>query len=536
MALARPAHSHPDPSPTGWGDAKQVPALSEAVIALLRDGLGITAPPPGPPAPDEIELPPVRLTDGVLAGLEAIVGAAHVARDHAARLAHTRGRSTTDLLRLRAGEAADAPDAVVLPAGHDEVVAVLELCSRERVAVTPYGGGSSVVGGLEPDARDFAASVALDVRRLDALVALDEVSRVATLEPGLRGPQAETLLGDRGYTLGHFPQSFEYATLGGFAATRSSGQASAGYGRFDELVMALRLATPTGTLECGRAPRSAAGPDLRQLVLGSEGTLGVITALTLQIRPAPAERVYEGWRFDTFAAGLEAIRALAQDGPRPTVLRLSDEAETALNLTKPGEPATAGGGGALAIVGYEGSADDVEQRRIGSARVLERHDARYDEAAGEDWIRERYRAPYLRDALLGAGALVETLETATFWAGLRGLYEGVADAVRASLTARGTPPVVLCHVSHVYPAGASLYFTVGCAQNADPVAQWRAAKAAAGEAILAAGGSITHHHGVGRDHREFYRREAGAIGVRLLRALKRELDPVGILNPGVLVP
>jgi alkyldihydroxyacetonephosphate synthase len=218
------------------------------------------------------------------------------------------------------------------------------------------------------------------------------------------------------------------------------------------------------------------------------------------------------------------------------VLRLSDEAETALNLTKPGEPATAGGGGALAIVGYEGSADDVEQRRIGSARVLERHDARYDEAAGEDWIRERYRAPYLRDALLGAGALVETLETATFWAGLRGLYEGVADAVRASLTARGTPPVVLCHVSHVYPAGASLYFTVGCAQNADPVAQWRAAKAAAGEAILAAGGSITHHHGVGRDHREFYRREAGAIGVRLLRALKRELDPVGILNPGVLVP
>ncbi len=223
---------------------------------------------------------------------------------------------------------------------------VLERCSARRVAVVPFGGGTSVVGGVEPDAGAYAGVVALDLARLNALEQLDEESRLATLGPGLRGPEAEELLAERGYTIGHFPQSFEYATLGGFAATRSSGQASAGYGRFDEQVMAIRVATPSGTLELGRAPRSAAGPDLRQLMLGSEGAFGVITALTLAVRPAPATRVYDGWRFATFADGVQALRALAQDGPRPTVLRLSDEVETALSLGPPGE---IGGGAARGL-------------------------------------------------------------------------------------------------------------------------------------------------------------------------------------------
>jgi alkyldihydroxyacetonephosphate synthase len=531
MALARPQQSHPEPAVGGWGDATQVPELSEAVIKLLRDGLGIEH----PPARREIELPPPRIDERAIAEMQAIAGAEHVRTDDEARLAHTGGRSTPDLLRLRAGEAAGAPDAVVLPAGHDEILELLQACTERRIAVTPYGGGSSVVGGLEPETSGFAGAIALDTRRLDALVSLDETSRLATLEPGLRGPQAERLLGERGYTLGHFPQSFEYATLGGFAAARSSGQASAGYGRFDELVMALRLATPVGTLAVGRAPRSAAGPDLRQLLLGSEGALGVITELTLAIRPAPGASAYHGWRFEDFSQGTDALRALAQDGPRPTVLRLSDEAETALNLTRPGALATAGGGGALAIVGYEGTPADVEERQTAAARVLERHGAHFNEVAGEQWVRERFRGPYLRDALLGAGALVETLETACFWSALPELYTRVSKAVREELTGQGTPPVVLCHISHVYAAGASLYFTIGCAQGADPVAQWRAAKSAASEAIVAAGASISHHHGIGRDHRDWYVREIGEIGVSALTAVKRALDPAGILNPGVLL-
>jgi alkyldihydroxyacetonephosphate synthase len=412
---------------------------------------------------------------------------------------------------------------------------LLEIATRERIAVVPYGGGTSVVGGLECSAAALEGVMALDLRRLDALIELDEESRLATLEPGLRGPQAEMLLGERGYTLGHFPQSFQYASLGGFAATRSSGQASAGYGRFDELVMALRAATPVGTLSLGRAPRSAAGPDLRQLLLGSEGALGVITALTLQIRPSPERRRYEGWRFDSFAAGMTAARALAQDGPRPTVLRLSDEAETALGLADPAELGQ-GASGALAVVGYEGRDEDVAIRSAAGAGVLAAHGATRQEGAGESWAHGRYQAPYLRDALLHAGALVETLETAGFWSALPDLYARVAEAVRASLTAQGTPPVVLCHISHVYATGASLYFTVACAQAQDPVAQWRAAKAAAAEAILASGASITHHHGVGRDHRDAYLREIGELAVLALRAVKRELDPAGILNPGVLLP
>jgi alkyldihydroxyacetonephosphate synthase len=393
-----------------------------------------------------------------------------------------------------------------------------------------------VVGGVTPHADGFAGSVALDLARLASLQELDEESRLAVLQPGLRGPEAEAVLGQRGYTIGHFPQSFEYATLGGFAAARSSGQASAGYGRFDDLVLALKVATPAGTLTLGRAPKSAAGPDLRQLILGSEGSLGVITELTVQVRPIPATRVYEGWRFESFAHGADTLRRLVQDGPAPTVLRLSDEAETAVNLAHPdeigGSPAT---GGSLAIFGFEGDGDDVEFRRAAATAACRGAGATVVAQAGDNWARDRYRGPYLRDALLDAGALVETLETVCFWSSLRGLYAAVGEALRDCLTALGTPPAILCHISHVYRTGASLYFTVACAQRDDPIEQWGQAKRAASEAIAAAGGSITHHHGVGSDHREWYEREVGSLSVAALRAAKRTLDPAGILNPGVLI-
>jgi len=302
-------------------------------------------------------------------------------------------------------------------------------------------------------------------------------------------------------------------------------------------VLALRVATPAGTLELGRAPKSAAGPDLRQLILGSEGALGVITSLTLGVDLAPEHRVYEGWSLPSFAQGTVVVRRLAQDGPRPTVLRLSDEAETAMGLARPdavgrGELA---GGACLAVVGWEGRYEEVEGRRRATAEVLLSADARPVPGAGDAWAAGRFDAPYLRDALLDAGALVETLETVAFWHALPGLYDAVATALRETLSGAGTPPAVLCHISHVYPSGASLYFTVASAQLADPIAQWQAAKAAAGEAILAAGGSITHHHGVGSQHRELYPREVGQLGIEVLRAVKATLDPAGILNPGILL-
>ncbi len=522
----------------GWGNPAQIPALAPELRGLLADGLGIPA---GKdllePSLTDVHLSPSRIPDDAARELAYAVGDEHALADDESRIRHTRGKSTADLLRLRAGEARDAPDLVLMPRTHAQVLEVLAICSRARIAVVPFGGGTSVVGGLEPRVEDFAGLVALDTRHMNSLVALDEESRIATLEGGLRALQAESLLAERGYTIGHYPQSFEYATLGGFAATRSIGQASSGYGRFDQLVLALDVATPVGTVSLGRAPASAAGPDLRQLFLGSEGTLGVITAVSIQVRPLPAERRYEGWWFRSFRDGLDAVRRLAQDGPLPTVLRLSDEQETAVTRVtgeRPGQ--SAGAPGALAIVGYEGTARKVQSRRGAVAQILETAGAQPDAPAAEAWELERYRAPYLRDALLAAGALVETLETAGFWSALPALYESVRGAIHESLTAQGAPPAILCHVSHVYPAGASLYFTVACRRLEDPVTQWRTAKRAANDAVLRAGGTISHHHGVGVDHREWLTQEIGELGVALLRSVKGELDPAGILNPGVLIP
>ncbi len=525
----------------GWGDPSEVPTLTPATLDLLRGALAVRREAPAVPI-DEVRLPASTLAERERDRLAAIVGAARVGVDDRVRLLHTRGKSTKDLLRIRSGEADDAPDAVVFPGSHEEVLELMAVCGEAAIAVVPFGGGTSVVGGLEPRRDSYNAVIALDMGRMNNLLELDEQSRTATLESGLLGPDAEELLADRGYTIGHHPQSFEYASIGGFAAARSSGQASAGYGRFDERVVSLRIATPRGTIDLGRAPKSAAGPDLRQLFLGSEGTLGVITALRVEVRPLPEVRVYEGWRFDTFAAGCAVVRRLAQDGPVPTVLRLSDEAETAINLARPtqlaedgGQSGDRAGGGALAITGYEGTAEDVERRRDGASSLLRALGADPDPGAGTDWYDGRYKGPYLRDALLDAGALVETLETATFWSGVERLYDAVRESLQNTLTALGTPPVVLCHISHVYRSGASLYFTVGAAQLDDAVSQWNRAKAAASDAILGAGGSISHHHGVGVDHREHYAREVGPLAVEALRAVKTTLDPAGILNPGVLI-
>ncbi len=536
MTISRPGDARAELSWSGWGDPDQASPLPDAILELLRGGLGVSAPTPAPASISDVELTPIRLPPATSEMLASIVGKANADFDPEARARHALGKSTLDLLALRAGKAISAPDIVLAPGSHEETTQVLEVCSQRHVAVVPFGGGTSVVGGLSPQAEGFAGVAALDLRRMNALLELDQESRLAVLGPGLRGPEAETLLAERGYTIGHFPQSFQYATLGGFAAVRSSGQASAGYGRFDDLVVALKVATPAGTLTLGRAPKSAAGPDLRQLILGSEGAFGVITELTVAVRPVPERRIYEGWRFEDFDQGAATLRRLVQDGPVPTVVRLSDEAETSLGLAHLETLGQCDSGGCLAIVGYEGANDDVQARHRAARKVLSAAGASAVPGAGKGWTRDRYRGPYLRDALLDAGALVETLETATFWASLRELYQAVGTALRDSLTAQGTPPVILCHVSHVYPAGASLYFTIACAQLPDAIKHWREAKAAASDAILAAGGSITHHHGVGRDHRDWLGREIGELGIAVLAAIKATLDPAGVLNPGILIP
>src|SRR4051812_12857491 len=281
--------------PTRWGDPDRAADLPETARGLVELVFPLTDQRVDVAAP--VALPANALPEAALRDLAAVVGAEHVATDDRTRRLRTRGKSTPDLLRARAGDLGDAPDAVVRPGTHEEVAAVLDLAVEHHVAVVPFGGGTSVTGGLVARREGFAGVLSLDLARMDRMLAVDHVSMTATLEPGLRGPEAEALLAAEGLTLGHYPQSFEHASIGGFAATRSSGQASAGYGRFDALVVGLTAATPRGRIDLGTAPASAAGPDLRHLFLGSEGAFGVITAVTVRVRWAPAVKVYDGWRW-----------------------------------------------------------------------------------------------------------------------------------------------------------------------------------------------------------------------------------------------
>jgi alkyldihydroxyacetonephosphate synthase len=380
--------------------------------------------------------------------------------------------------------------------------------------------------------------ISLDLRRLDELHHLDEVSGEAELGAGVTGPDAERLLGERGFALGHFPQSFQFATIGGFAATRSSGQDSAGYGRFNDMVRGLRAITPAGVMDLGRAPESAAGPDLRQLLIGSEGVFGVITRVRVKVHPAPVATRYEAWSFPDFATGADGLRAVAQTGTGPTVLRLSDEAETGVNLATTeniGENSITGG--CLAITVFEGSEEHVESRHAETRALLKaKGGTSLGEAPARAWEHGRFNAPYLRDSLLSAGALCETLETATNWSNIAAVKSAVTEALTTALAETGTPALVLCHISHVYPTGASLYFTVVAGQRGNPIEQWRKAKTAASEAMVRTGATITHHHAVGADHRPWMRDEVGDVGVKVLQAVKATLDPAGILNPGKLIP
>lgn len=537
----------------GWGEDTDAISLPEPAERLLDLELEIE-PRSGPRAvrggPEAVALPRTVLGAAARKALVTAVGAEHVADDHPARVACAAGRSYPDLIALRSGRLAAAPDAVVRPDDAAQVAAVLAACEEAGVSVVPFGGGTSVVGGVEPVRGGHSAVIALDLARMDRVLDIDPVSLTARFEPGILGPELERRLADEGLTLGHYPQSFEYSTLGGWVATRSAGQASTGVGRIDELVQSVRCETPAGAIDTLEVPASAAGPALKELIMGSEGVLGVISAVTLRVRPRPTAQRYEAWSISSFSQGVDALRSLEQGGAAPDISRLSDERETALTvaLGSTGSRAEALGRtylrlrgheeGSLMMVGFEGEAGDVARRRGRTAEMLRAAGAVHlGERPGRAWQRTRFAAPYLRDELMDRGTLVETLETATTWSNLATTYDAVRDALQESLAAQGTPPLVMCHVSHLYPTGACLYFTfMAKALDGRELEQWRAAKHAAGDAIAATGATITHHHAVGRDHRPWMQEEVGSVGLEALRALKARLDPSGIMNPGKLLP
>jgi alkyldihydroxyacetonephosphate synthase len=534
----------------GWGDPDHRSILPPHALKFLRETVGIASRPRPPVALEQVRLDPSVLSEQVAAALRGIVGAEGMRDDHGERVVHAAGKGYPDLVRQRAGQPEGAPDAVLRPAGREQLRAVLEQCGRSSVAVVPWGGGTSVVGGVAPLRGEHAAVVALDMGRMGEVLELDRQSRTVTVQAGMRAVALERYLAAHGLTLGHFPQSFEYVSLGGCAATRSAGQASGGYGRIEQMVLGMRFLAPAGDIDLASVPASAAGPGLRQLLVGSEGSLGVIGELTLRVRPAARERVYDGVFFEDFAAGVQALRGLAQERAAPDVARLSDQAETRMSLALAGTGGLKGRlgkaylglrgyrGGCLAILGFEGEPELLAARRKRALELVRRDGGLpVGRSPGEAWLASRFSAPYLRDELLTQGVMVETLETATTWANVGALHRAVGGAIADALNAAGTPGLVMCHVSHLYETGASLYFTFLARQREGAeLEQWRAVKQAASNAIVSGGGTITHHHAVGRDHAPWMEQEVGRQGVAALRALKTELDPAGIMNPGKLLP
>lgn len=546
MAAPAPSPRRPEPRPNGWGFEGESFPPPRAMRRWLEERLGgVESEARSAVPPEEIRLPEP-------APLPELPGA--VSTEHRDRLLHARGRGFPDLVRLRAGALPAAPDAVARPADAAEVEEILKVCSREGVRVVPWGGGTSVTGGVNVLPGPEPA-VTVDLERLAGLARLDQRSGLAAFGAGTAGPALESALAAHGLTLGHFPQSWELSTVGGWVVTRSSGQESLGAGRIEAMTAGLELVAPAGRLSLPPVPASAAGPDLRQLVLGSEGRLGVVTEVTLRVRPRPAMRRVEAFLLPSWEEGIEAARALLLDAVPLSMIRLSDALETEVALAvglggKAYAPLArgwlrlrgVGSGSCLMLCGAAGTADSTRGAlRRAASRVRRGRGGRgravsLGERPGRHWLADRFRHPYLRDALLDLGLGTDTLETAAPWSLLPAVYRSVRSALASGLPGEAVP--VLCHVSHLYPDGASLYFTFFFRSPADPdeaVARWAALKRAATEALVAAGGTLSHHHGVGSWHAPWYPREVGEAGARVVAAAARELDPRGVVNPHVLL-
>ena len=539
----------------GWGWREESFSLDDppAFWRFVQDELGLDALPDTPSiALEELDVAPSALTDTQRRTLADRLAPERVCTDRHERVYHATGRSYHDLTRLRTGRLDAFPDVVVYPETHDEVAAVLDFARQHRFALVPFGGGSSVVGGVDAvSAEGQTGVITLDTMRMDRLLDFDADSQLATFQAGIYGPPLEAALNERGHTLGHFPQSFEFSTLGGWIAARSAGQFSDRYGKAEDFLVAARVATPGGTWSTPTVPASAAGPDLTQLIAGSEGCFGVITEATVSVRPVPDRERTVMLLFRRFADGLRAARHIRQtDGLPLAMIRLSDADETRflLRFRRSGSDSLgrrlfkrwlAARGytdcPSLMLVGLTGRALTVN---AGVARVLRIVRNAGGAFAGfyGNWRAGHYAMPYLRDDLMDRGVGVDTVETATRWTNVACLHEAVRTAATEHAEREGYRCLVLGHTSHSYAEGACLYFTfVFPRDQGNELDQWRRLKKAVSNAIVEHGGTISHHHGVGRDHRPWLPREKGTIGMETIRAAKNRLDPDGILNPGKLV-
>lgn len=506
---------------------------------------------------EQVKLAPSKLDDKTITRLKRISRVVNISTEKRDRLTHSFGKSYPDLLNLRAGVIRTPPDAVAYPSSEEEVERLLSFAQANRVSIVPFGGGSSVVGGVEPSRKGvFKGAVTVDLRRMNKVLDVDDVSLTATVEAGVSGPELEQALNSRGLTLNHFPQSFQFSVLGGWIATRSAGQVSTKYGKIEDMVEALTLVSPAGKVDTKAVPASASGPELKQLLIGSEGTLGIITKAKLRIHRVDKVRKYEGLMFKSFRDGINAIRETMQSGLIPAMMRLSDPDETRVSLVLSSQPkgfipsVTRKIGlwllqqlgyktpqACLMIVGAEGEPAVAKAERQAALRACKRNSAfKLGSGVGRTWLNERFELPYLRDVLLDHCILVDTLETATTWDKLEKLHAAIKESIENAVAEIGVNGLAFAHVSHAYQDGASIYFTFVAPQvKGREKEQWLRIKKAATDCIMQNGGTLSHHHGIGKDHAPWIKQELGPKGIALLKAMKQQLDPKGIMNPGKLL-
>ena len=513
----------------GWGyeNTGLSQAEREHLFRFVADKLGVEPRLAPPPREDEISLRAPRV-----AAPAALSGV--LTDDPYERLLHAYGKSFPETVRAFARDFTNAPDLVAIPANEAEIAAVLDWASGARVAVIPFGAGSSVVGGVEPAIGDgYAGAVSLDTRRLDRVPEVDAMSRAARIQGGIRGPAIEAALKPHGFAIRHYPQSFEFSTLGGWIATRSGGHFATLYTHIDDFVESLRTVTPAGVMESRRLPGSGAGPSPDRMIIGSEGALGLITEAWMRLQGRPRFRADAVFGFPDFFAAARAVRAVAQAGLHPSNLRVIDNDEAGTYGVNAYEES-------LLVLAFESVDHPVGAWMTRAVELLQDHGGRRhsDEAAALRWRTAFIRMPYARELTAPMGVINDTFESAITWDRFEAFHAAVRKATAEALKeATGDEGVVSTRFTHVYPDGPAVYYTFSV--KGDPrrlIEQWRYIKSRASDALIAAGGTITHHHAVGRDHMPWYRAQRPALFGAALAAAKRALDPAGILNPGVLLP
>ena len=501
----------------------------------------------------ELVVPQPKISDSLLTELKGAVGTDQVITEDEPRVVHTYGKSIRDLLRIRAGAFPRVPDVVVYPGDEDEVQAIVDLCVAADAVLIPFGGGSNISGSLEPPAGETRTVVSLDLGRLNKVLDIDEESGLARIQAGTQGPDLEEQLNRRGWTVGHFPDSFNHSTIGGWVATRSSGMQSDKYGDIADITRGVRVATPGGRLVLRPLPSTATGPSVREMILGSEGRLGVITEVTAHVHRLPEERVILSYFFPTFDAGLEAMQEISLLDSRPSITRVSDARETGFTMATAKKSKGVSGLGqaalmkmlkrrgwdldkmCLSFVGYEGTKDHVARQQAQVKAIVKKHGGLgVGKGPGALYDQKKFDTPYIRDFLLDWGAAADVSETAGPWSKLKDLYYNTIEAAENAYQEAGIDGGwIMCHLSHSYHSGACLYFTFAFVYgDREALPLYEKVKSAIQQSFVDNEGTLSHHHAVGTEHSAWMAEDISPAGTKIMKGLFAAVDPGRNFNPG----